>query len=82
MFIQSILLINAAFLYSIRPYLLECDRISEDLNTFALLIMQEFQLLLSPWVSDPISRFYFGIVYNCLIVLLFLINFLLVLRVM
>ena len=40
--IQSILLINAAILYSIRPYLLECDSVPEDLNTFALLILQEF----------------------------------------
>ena len=40
--IQTILMFNAAILYTIRPYLLQCDSMPEDLNTFALLVLQEF----------------------------------------
>ena len=79
--IQTILIINAAILYTNRPYLLQCDSMPEDLNTFALLVLQEFQLLLSTWVDDPTVRFQYGIVYDSLIILLFLLNVLLVLRV-
>lgn len=40
--IQTILLINASILYTIKPYLHQYDSMPEDLNTFALLVLQEF----------------------------------------
>lgn len=37
--------------------------------------------MLSPWVVDEKTRFNYGIVYNCLISVLFVVNVLLVIRV-
>lgn len=37
--IQTILLVNAAILYTLRPYLIQSDSLPENLNTFSLLIL-------------------------------------------
>jgi len=76
--IQFVLLLNAGYLFSVRPYRYSIDALTDKLNTIAIIVLQSFYLATSNWVTDVKTRFYFGTVYDGLIVVMFSVNVLII----
>ena len=77
---QTILLVNTAYLLTVSPYYDPENSTLDQVNCFFLLVINVSQSTYSAWNTDTNVRFIYGMGFDALVVLQFVMNLLIILR--